>query len=399
MYSIRNILFFCFLSLFTSLSGEEVIKPIARSNHLFSFSLFDKLDSSGKNIIFSPFSISSCLYMTYVGSEGLTEYEMKKILGLNVSQYKLPDLYRKTYQALTQPHKIKSKKNLFLANSLWVDKNMPILPSYRFMIEKNFYGTTENIDFSNPNNATHQINDWVGQNTGKKINDFLKDGDISSATKLLLVNATYFKGNWQSPFSKELTYMDKFYLNSEGSTTHVLMMHKTEKVPFFENDIFKGVMLPFSDRQIPPSMQMICFVPKTFGQRFSYHDLYDFITHKKEQFVDLSLPIFSINSSQSIKKELIQLGMIKAFSSLANFSKITGKDELYVADVFHACDFSLDEAGVEAAAASGASMNLKSIGQKAEKTFEANKPFMFMIYDMDQNLILFMGSIKIPREG
>lgn len=46
-----------------------------------------------------------------------------------------------------------------------------------------------------------------------KIKDLLAEGILNEATKLVLVNAIYFKGNWDKQFKEEDTYDAQFKLN------------------------------------------------------------------------------------------------------------------------------------------------------------------------------------------
>lgn len=393
----KTLVLFYFLFASYSFAGLD-IKPLAKANHLFSCSLFDKLNTTSANVILSPFSISSCLYMSFVGSEALTSYEMQKSLYLQAGPSKLPDLYRKSYQALMQPHKMKDKRSLLMANGIWVDQKLPILPIFTFLIQKNFYGTVDNIDFSNVDETVKIINHWASDHTNKKIDDLISIKDISSATKMLLTNATYFKSDWSLPFCKDLTYLEKFYLGiDQASSTHIPMMHQLLSIPYFENDSLQAICLPFDERVIPSSAYFISILPKSDSYIFSYSDLLSILEEKKIEQVDITLPIFKIKTNVELKKTLIEMGMIKPFTNQANFSGITGKDMLCMANVIHSCDFSVNEDGVEAAAASVAPMNLKSIGVSTNKKFRANHPFIFLIYDMDQNYILFIGMYKLPK--
>lgn len=392
------ILFYCFAT--TCCFGSIDIKPLAKANHLFSEALFNSINDPDKNIAISPFSISSSLYMSFIGADGLTSYEMQKALFLPIGASKLSDLYRKSYQALMQPHKIRDKRSFLMANALWIDQRLPVLPVFTFLIQKNFYGNVENIDFSNKANAIKTINHWVLDHTNKKIDDLITESDISSATKLMITNAAYFKSEWQLPFCKDLTYLEKFYLSiDQSSYAHIPMMHQLFTIPYFENESFKAICLPFDDTIIPSSVHFICILPKSNSYSFSHTDLVSILEEKKNQPVDITLPIFKIKTKVELKKTLIEMGMIKPFTTQANFSGITGKNNLCLTNVIHSCDFSMNEEGVEATAAVAVPMNLKSIGKPTNKKFQATHPFIFLIYDMDQNYILFIGAYKIPKSS
>ncbi len=379
----------------TSFAADSFLPPLTQSNHSFSFALLSEIKED--NFVCSPYSLQSSLYMLYMGSEGLTEYEIQKTLFLPLSKNKLPDMYRKSLQSLLHPYQIKDKKCLYLSSSIWTDKRFNALPVYRYLIQKNFFGSIETFDSKNLSSTLPLINDWVSQQTDHKVSHFLSERDLSAALQMILLSTGYMKCNWKSPFPKDLTYLEKFYHNENLlSTTHLPMMHQTLQADYYENDALQVVSLPI---QSASSLSLICVVSKGLSLNFSCSDLDQFLKNKTQALVEVTLPLIELSERFDMKKFLMKMGMIKPFTQQANFSQITGKDEILLSAVFHESYFSLQEEGIDPSLNSGASLNLKSIMIKPDKVFKANKPFLFFVFDSEQEYILFMGRYKTPIDS
>ncbi|NXF10227.1 SPB6 protein, partial [Smithornis capensis] len=80
--------------------------------------------------------------------------------------------------------------------------------------EKFYHAGLETTDFIYAwEDARKQINGWVEERTEGKIQNLLVEGILNSLTRLVLVNAIYFKGNWEKQFKKERTTERPFHIN------------------------------------------------------------------------------------------------------------------------------------------------------------------------------------------
>ncbi len=386
----RAIFFSLLVLLFPTLNAN----PIIDSNHHFSFDLFESLKNES-NPVLSPFSVESSLLMTYFGAKGLTEIEMRKALDLKISQPSLPEAFRHMWTGLFFTNKSKDKSPILSGNAIWVDEKFEVLPVFQFLIQKNFFASVEQTTFSNPDTAVNTINDWVSSKTKGHIKDAVSSEEISGSTRMALVNATYLKALWEKPFSKKMTHFAPFYVR-EGVHNQVSMMHQIESLPFSENEQFSCVALPFKN-VLPENLACVVVLPNQ-DQALDYTSLSKLLTNLKRRRVDLFIPTFLFEKRYILNQQLMKLGMIKPFSTGADFSGITGKKNLYLSDVVHSCYFSLGESGVEAAGATSASLNLKSIGhQENAVRFEANRPFYYLIVDLKTEMIFFMGRFDKPE--
>lgn len=66
------------------------------------------------------------------------------------------------------------------------------------------------------------------------ISDLLAEGAVDELTRLVLVNALYFNGQWKTPFLEASTHQRLFH-KSDGSTVSVPMMAQNNKFNYSES--------------------------------------------------------------------------------------------------------------------------------------------------------------------
>lgn len=376
------------------------VDDFVKSTQEFSHSLYHQLDQN-QNLVFSPYSIFSCLSMVYVGARDETAKEIQKCLNLKYTQTKIPSLSFELNKRLAK--KSGEGYQLHLANGLWVNKDSFVLSDYRHALQDDFDAQVSELDFSKNDEATQIINEWTANTTEGKIPHLLESGDVNKMTRLVLTNALYFQGQWLSPFAPELTKDGNFYPTPKTPTI-ASMMEQTHTFPYFENDLLQMVALPFEGLTTKNS-QMACLIlvpkedlPLTDVQnQISQGSLSSWLKNLTPTYLKLSLPQFELTRRYDLSTPLQTLGMKLAFTDQANFSGIDGMRDLFVQKVIHAAYFNLNEAGVTAAAATAASIGLTSFPEEKPKIFLANRPFLFFIVEMESGLPLFMGKLVQPK--
>jgi len=193
----------------------SVTDELASAGNAFAFDLYQRLRTQEGNLFLSPYSISTALAMTYGGARGATEKQMAEVLHFNLP----PDTLHPAFAALEKEINAVQQKGgvkLAVANSLWPQKTFALLPAYLALC-KTHYGTTITpLDYAGATEKSRQtINDWVEDKTAKKIMGLIKPGLLTPATRLVLTNAIYFKGNWASQFDKEFTKEAPFHVSAD----------------------------------------------------------------------------------------------------------------------------------------------------------------------------------------
>lgn len=376
------------------------VQELIKDQSEFAFSLYSQLKGGEANVVFSPYSIFSCLSMVYVGAKGDTAEEIKTALHLFLSQNgigKTSSLLAKALFPLTQDP---SDYELHMANGMWFDKDTFILSDFRHLIADEFGANLQSLDFSQPNDALEKINDWTANQTQGKITNFLKLQDIDSSTRVLLTNALYFKGSWNSAFDPKKTALAPFF-NTPDTSIQVAMMQQTENLLYFQDDQVQVLGLPFASKHpskaplaclfvLPAKEQPLSDVEASISQTV----LKRWLSTLKETYVHATLPKFTLNQMINLNQALQTLGIKTAFSKDANFSRMDGMRDLFLNKVLHQTYFALDEFGVTAAATTSASLSMKGVLEKNSPIdFTANHPFLFMIVDLKSEAVLFMGRL------
>lgn len=383
-------------------SESEKIETLAANCGAFGFSLYDALNQSEPtNLIFSPYSIFSCLSMVSIGARETTGSEMAKALHLlSYSRSELPNAALMLMKYLTPTH-IESY-TLQIANGLWLDQDTFVLADFRHDLEKGYQANVQNLDFSKTADATSKINEWVSNQTQHKISEFLQPGDIDGTTRMVLTNAICFQGKWQKPFDPKRTQEGEFCLGPDASID-VQMMQQVSSFPFIENETLQLLALPFVSKEEKSCLACLILLPQkkssisVVEEMLSQETLSSWIDGLKNETVSIKMPKFCLDLRSDLNDTLKMLGMETAFSTQANFSGINGMRDLFLNKVVHEAFFSLDEAGVVATAATSASINVTATPPTSPiRSFVADRPFLFVLVDLKSRLPLFIGKVQDP---
>jgi serpin B len=386
-------MFFCNIAMADT---DNDLKVVSQSINKFSFDLYKKLKDKNKeeNLFYSPASISIALAMTYAGARGNTEKQMANVLNFTLPQDRLHPAYSKLIENL------KSNKDyeLNIANALWLQKDYKYLQEFLNIMEKYYKGGFNEVDYiTDPEGARIKINDWVSRETKEKIKDILQPGNITSLTRLVLTNAIYFKGKWQTEFNKNLTNDEYFYLIN-GQKTKVKMMYQKNTFNYYENDDLQLLEMPYKGNKI----SMVIILPKvgkfkTVENIMDEKKLQEWLKNAMETKVEAYIPRFKFTQSFDLSKNLSDMGMKDAFSpGAADFSGINGEKDLYISQVIHKAFVEVNEEGTEAAAATAVVLDTKALIE--EPVFKADHPFIFLIRDKETGSILFMGRVMDPNK-
>uniref|UniRef100_A0A8C2E412 Serpin B6 n=1 Tax=Cyprinus carpio TaxID=7962 RepID=A0A8C2E412_CYPCA len=296
---------------------------------------------------------------------------------------------------------------LSLANRLYGEQSYQFVEKFLNDAKIYYKAGLEEVDFKKKSEAVRlDINKWVETNTQEKIKDLLPQGSISEITKLVLVNAIYFKGNWLVKFPKEATRDGQFKLN-KNRTKPVKMMYQESKFPLaFIPEMNSQVLeLPY----VGKNLSMLIILPnkiedETTGlqkleKALTYEKLMEWTKPSKmlQEKVEVSLPRFKMEETyDNIKSFLISMGMEDVFDERkVNLSGMSPNNDLVVTKVIHKAFVEVNEEGTEAAAATGVIIAGFSM-PLPPKTFIADHPFLFFIRHNPSNSILFYGRFCSP---
>lgn len=378
------------------------LEILSDGNNTFALDLYKALKGSEGNLFYSPYSISSALAMTYAGARGETEKQMSDTLHFTLSQERLHPAFNSVSLALAsrgQETEVQDKQGFILknTNALWGEKGYKFLPSFLDILAENYGAGLKTLDFLHATEESRlTINNWVSEQTEKRIQDLLPQGSIMPQTRLVLTNAVYFKANWFYQFDENNTSDGQFNLLSDSKIT-VPMMKQTEHFNYTDGIGYQAVELPYRGQKL----SMIILLPNqgrfaAFEDSLKYSQLQKIIGNLQSKRVALTMPKFNFTSDFKLGQTLAAMGMPIAFSGDADFSGMTGEEELWISDVIHKAFVAVDENGTEAAAATAVMMVGAAPGGPVE--FTMDRPFIFLIRDMETNTILFIGRALNPLE-
>jgi serpin B len=372
-------------------------------NTAFAADLYQTLasdqDAAGKNLFFSPYSLSIALAMTYAGARGETATQMASALHYTLPSERLHPAFDALDLALSsrgQGAKADDGKafRLRVANSVWGAPQTTFVPAYLDTLAANYGAGVRLTDFeSDPEAARVAINGWVDTQTEDKIKDLIPTGTLTAATRLVLVNAIYFNAAWASPFEASATRSATFH--GAGGDATVQMMTQGEEASYAAGDGWKAVALPYDGNEL----SFVAVLPddlSAFEGSLDAAKIAAITGALAPAAVELSLPKFEIpGASFSVRSALTALGMKDAFEDAADFSGMASSERLHISDVIHQAFISVDEAGTEAAAATAViAAGTAAHPDVVELTFD--KPFVFFVRDDATGAILFEGRVVAP---
>ena len=381
--------------------ATQRIDLAAEANNRFGLQLYRSIQSElgpEENVFFSPLSIYTALGMTYLGTRGNTAKQMEVTMKLGPLgkevHHAFKDLNSDMFGDSHPFHQLK------LANRLYGQKGFNFIPDYLAATQDLYGAKLEAVDFVQENEVTRKaINAWVEEQTAGKIRDLL--GELSADSKLILVNAIYFKGKWIEQFETNATRELPF--NTSSGVITVPMMFQQERFDYYYDESLKCKVLVMGYKGGKVNM-MIALPDDTDGlgkleSNLSQEVLQSWNTNMRRPKVRVTVPKFKFTKSFSLEDRLKEIGITDLFQDdVADVSGIA-KDKLVVSKVVHKAFLEVNEQGTEAAAATAVMMMLGcAFGMKEEepKEFKADHPFIFFIRDQSSGAVIFMGRVMRP---
>mgnify|MGYP001028041898 FL=1 len=382
---------------------------LAEDNNQFAIDLYHALQDEEGNLLYSPYSISLALAMTYGGARGDTEAQMAEVLHFEMPQAELHAAFNQLDLELAKKSEADEEGNqtvqLDIANAIWAQQDYAFLPEYLDLLALNYGAGIHLSDFKTQAEETaEEINLWVSDQTHERIQDILSPDALGELTRLVLVNAIYFNATWGAPFNVEDTQPAPFYL-LDGSEIQVEMMYQALDARYYAGSLsggigYQAIRLPYAGGTV--AMEII--VPDA-GQFEAFEAALDWNTveailgglHKVD--MRLKMPKFTFRSTFALADPLKAMGMPDAFTpGTADFSGMDGTRDLNIDSVIHQAFVAVDEVGTEAAAVTVVEVVEVSmpIGEPEIIELTIDRPFIFLIRDLSSGQVLFVGRVLNP---
>ncbi|XP_062953436.1 serpin B6 [Cynocephalus volans] len=377
--------------------------PLSEANGTFALNVLKMLgEDSSKNVFFSPTSIASALAMVLLGAKGNTAAQMAQALSLSKSGNSgTGDVHKGFQLLLAEVNRTGTKYLLRTANRLFGEKSCDFLSSFKDSCRKFYQAEMEELDFMNAAGESRKhINTWVAKKTEGKITELLSPDTVNSLTNLILVNAIYFKGNWDKQFNKEQTKERPFKVSkNEEKPVQMMFKKSTFKITYIGEIFTQILVLPYVGKEL----NMIILLPdentdlRTVEKELTYEKFVEWTRPDMmdEEEVEVFLPRFKLEENYDLEAVLRRLGVTDAFEpTRADFSGMSSRRDLHLSKVVHKSFVEVNEEGTEAAAATAGIMLMRCL--RVTPRFCADHPFLFFIQHSTTSGILFCGRLSSP---
>ena len=365
-------------------------------NAAFAGRLLALLARAQPTVALSPFSISEALSMTFAGARGATASQIAGALDFGLPAPRLFAAFNTAGQALAAVNG--PEVTLDVADALYGQRGERFRQAFLGVLARDYGTGMRIVDFQAAADAARAaINAWVSERTHGRISKLLGPGDVDPSTRLVLVNAVYLKAKWLLAFDKQATFPAVFH--SPGGAVEVPTMHQTGTFGYLRGAGYRALELPYRGGRLAFDILL--------PNRGQLQLLLSSLTSKSPlrllrglgpQRVQLALPKLRLRTRFELADALKALGMPLAFEpGRADLSGIGGQPgDLHIKAVVHEAYIRVDEAGTEAAAATGVTISPTAIAAPPAIRFVVDRPFAFVLRDTATGAILFMGVVSHP---
>lgn len=385
----------------SSFTAAEDRAKLVAGNNAFGFDLYKKVGrGADRNVFLSPYSISAAVAMVYGGARENTARQIAEVAHFDLAPAALHPAFGALHEQINDIGR-KSDVQLRTANGLWPQQDYEFLPEYLALVEKTYHAASRPVNFRDPaqlEKIRREINDWVEEQTAHKIIDLIQQGALDPLSKLVLVNAIYFKGRWAAEFDRKATQDQPFHREKSGDIDAPLMFREG-RYGYAETNDCQLAVLPYKG----DSLSMIVLLPLKdqplagLEEKLGPAALDRWLSLAKQQTIELYLPRFKVTAEYQLDRVLPALGMTDAFAAgKADFSGMDGKRELFISAAIHKAFVETNEEGTEAAAATGHTIALAGMPEPL-RVFRADHPFIFIIRENESGAILFLGRLMDPK--
>uniref|UniRef100_A0A0D9XQK6 Serpin domain-containing protein n=1 Tax=Leersia perrieri TaxID=77586 RepID=A0A0D9XQK6_9ORYZ len=365
------------------------------------------------NLVFSPLSVYAAIALVAAGAAGDTLAELLATLGIA----SLDELDAALVGRLAA-----AADDLTFSSAVWHDATRASLtPAFRLAAFRSFNADTRAMDMRS-REAVLEINAWVNDATNGLIESMIEDEKLPDDADVIVTNAIYFKGKWETPFKKRHTVTDKFHRLAGAGAVDARFMRDVSHCPRQHyiacHDGFKVLRLPYAAGAAspPPSIFSMCiFLPDS---RDGLFDLLDTMTSSSSthQFLqskmptktvrvgEFMLPKFKLTFSDDIAGVLRGLGLNVTFTN-GDFSNMVVEDgsgrKLTTNSVVHKAVIEVNKEGTEAAASTGGSLCTACPMRRPPVLvdFVADHPFAFFVVEETSGAVVFAGYVVDPSSS
>ncbi len=379
----------------TVISQDDYVKATVERNNEFAIDFYKEFNIQGENIIVSPFGVSNCMAMAYIGSEGNTQLQIAKTMNF-ITPFGVLYSFK---QLIKRFQTYKSKNvNLLIGNALWINQNIEPDLKYKNLLKVNFLAHVQSLNFKdNDKKSVKLVNRWAKKTSNYNIRDLVDLRTFEKNASLIFTNIVYLNGEWDNPFNEEFTSKDDFFL-LDSSVRKIDFMNQTSYLKYNENDIFQIVELPYSGKNI----SLIIILPKQLNYIDSIEQSlnplnFDFWTSELyTKLVSVSLPKFRSEFRQDVSYAISDMDCQLPFTNEADFSRISTQ-KTHISRIIQHTVIEIEENKNNRLTELYVNPKERDVAGTDFIRFNANRPFIYIVRDNVNKSILIMGKVVSPN--
>ncbi len=394
------------LGLTACAEGTPQELSLGTATNQFGLDLFHEVHKqagSEPNVIVSPTSAALALAMVHMGAGGETEAAMRQSLYLpDATEEQLATAYQRLLAQLVPTD---TGIRLNVANSIWLNRMFEFNPDYLGQVNNCFEAELARLNFGDPS-SRDRINNWVSEATNGRIEQIIDA--IEPQLAMILINALYFKADWQVQFDTAQTMVEQFTLPDSTLIEHPLMK-VTGSFAYAESPEYQMIELSYVNQE--QSMYVLLPSDSVTARDLASRMTFDWWKSKKTQLErregTLIFPRFTLTTDYILNSALKDMGMAIAFSpSKADFSPMLAdgspglSQKLFISEVRQKTFIEVTETGTEAAAATSVGIRVTAVQPNETRPFymRVDRPFIFVLMDNSTDMMLFVGQVGDPRQ-
>ncbi|XP_051966543.1 serpin H1-like isoform X1 [Xyrauchen texanus] len=395
---VSKLIALCLLAVAVSSEDKKLSShatSMADTSASLAFNLYHNVakEKNLENILISPVVVASSLGMVAMGGKSSTTSQVKSLL--KADALKDDHLHTGLSELLTEVSDPQARNVTWkISNRLYGPSSISFADDFVKNSKKHYNYEHSKINFRDKRSAINSINEWAAKSTDGKLQEVTKD--VTNTDGAMIVNAIFFKPHWDEKFHHKMVD-NRGFLVTRSHTVSVPMMHRTGIYGFYEDKENKLFVL---DMPLAHKMSSMIFIMpyhteplERLEKLLTRQQLETWISKLEERAVAISLPKVSMEVSHDLQKHLGELGLTEAVEkSKADLSNISGKKDLYLANVFHASAFEWDTEGNPFDTSIYGSEKIRN-----PKLFYADHPFIFLVKDNKTKSILFIGRLVRPK--
>lgn len=393
-----NVVALCLLALVASAEDKKLSShatSLADNSANLAFSLYHNMakEKNTENIIISPLVVASSLGIVALGGKATTASQVKTVL--SADKLKDEHLHAGLSELISEVSDAKTRNTTWkINNRLYGPSSVNFADDFVKNSKKHYNYDHSKINFRDKRSAVNSINEWAAKSTDGKLPEVTKD--VQNPDGAMIVNAMFFKPHWDEKFHEKMVD-NRGFLVTRSFTVGVPMMHRTGLYDFYEDTANNVYVLNMPLGQKQASMFLIMpfhLEPLDRLEKLLTRKQVDtWLSKLENRAVAISLPKISVEVSHNLQKHLAELGLTEAVDKAkADLSKISGKKDLYLSNVFHASALELDIEGNPYDTSLFGTEKLRN-----PKLFYVDHPFIFLVRDNKTNSILYIGRVVRPK--